>query len=441
MMTSRAIGRCSILALAAALTAGCHAPPLPEKARNNPYFQQNGQDEDGWLFDRIMGRERKPPEPKPESDVRQATAEEPVYPSQAPVGENLEKALAAEEKERREKRSAESKGFDLSSLAPEKLYQKAKVAAGYGPDEALARKLFDEGQNLYAEKKYAEAADKFSWAAFRWPDSALEEDALFYQGESLFFADRYADANDVFGRLVKKYENSRYLDRAVRRQFAIGRYWEQVYEATGTWAIVPNFTDRKRPMFDTWGNAISVYESIRINDPTGPLADDAIMATANANFVASRYDEAAYHYDLLRKEYPKSEHQYAAHRLGMKAKQSMYQGPMYDGTALDQAGELADQTLRQFRGELGEERGRVVEEKERIVQQQAEREWAMGQFYERKGYYAAARFYYTGLVQNSKYARTEFVPKARERLDAIKDKPDRPTDYFKWLNYIFVNKK
>ncbi len=416
------------LGLVVAVTVGCQVPSVPDHVRSNPYFQHTEEEEGGWLFDRLMGRQEA--RRQPASGVRQASAEEPIYPTQAPLRENITQALAASEK-------PEKEGFQLSDLAPERLFGKAKEIAGFGPDEDLARQLFDEGQELYREKKYAQAVEKFKSAAFRWPDSPLEEDALFYRAESLYFAQQYAAARDAFDELMKKYENSRYLDRAVRRQFAIGRYWEQAHRASPTWPIVPNVTDDRRPAFDTWGHAIKAYESVRMNDPTGPLADDAIMATANAYFVQKRYEDAAYHYDLVRKEYPRSEHQYDAHRLGMKAKQLMYQGPMYDGTPLEEAAEVADQTLRQFRGELGPDRRRIIEEKNRIVAQQAEREWAMGQYYEKKGYNAAARFYYQSLVDNASFARTGYVEKARERLAAIQGKPDRPPDYFQWLDRLF----
>ena len=51
---------------------------------------------------------------------------------------------------------------------------------------------------------------------------------------------------------------------------------------------------------------------------------------------------------MLRKEYPKSEHQLKAHLLALEAKQHIYQGPLYDGTPLKEAGEIADQTLLRF---------------------------------------------------------------------------------------------
>jgi len=416
---------------------GCQVPGLPEHVQKNPYFRSSGQDDEGWLWEKLMGRDaRQASSERASAAGSTAASDQTIYPSTVPIGENLEKALQKEQEEAQKK-----KGFDLSSLAPEKLYSKAKETVGLGPDETLARQLFAEGAELYRQGKYADAADKFHWAAFRWPDSPLEEDALFYQAESLFFAEKYSAAYDLFDQLLKKYENSRYLDRAVRRQFAIGRYWEQMAQAHPRWAIVPNFTDRTQPVFDTWGNAIKAYESVRLHDPTGPLADDALMAAGNAYFLKGRYEDAAYQYDLLRKEYPQSEHQYEAHRLGMKAKQQMYQGALYDGTPLNEAAELADASLRLFPKAPPEERQRLLEEKNRMVQQQAQREWTIAQFYEKKGYYAAARMYYRALIDNPRFARTEYARLAQQRLPEIQAKPDRPPDYFSWLDRIFPKRK
>ncbi len=69
---------------------------------------------------------------------------------------------------------------------------------------------------------------------------------------------------------------------------------------------MPNVTDKSKPLFDTFGYAIQAYERIRLNDPRGPLADASLMALGNAYFRHGHYEEAAYNYDLLRKEYPNS---------------------------------------------------------------------------------------------------------------------------------------
>ena len=326
----------------------------------------------------------------------------------------------------------------LEALAPSNVYKQIKAAAGYGPNEEVARQAYQQGLDLFQQKRYDEAAKEFATAADRWPDTPLEEDALFMQAESCFFADRYPQAHETYEQLLKKHTYSRYLDRAVAREFVIGRYWEKFDDREPHWPTTPNFTDRKRPWFDTWGNALKAYEHVRMNDPTGPLADDSLMAAGNAYFLTGRYEDAAGQYDVLRKEYPKSEHQLKAHLLGMESKQLIYQGPLYDGAPLKDAGEIADHALVRFSGSLGEDRGRVVEAKNRIVELQADRDLALGQYFDKKHRYGAARIYYQAVIKD--FPQTAAALAARQRLDQIKDLPAEPPNYFKWLERILGSK-
>ncbi len=159
-----------------------------------------------------------------------------------------------------------------------------KTFWGKGPNERIAKAAFTEGDSLFRQAKYYEAAKQYKIAYDRGPDLPQEEDCLFKCAESYFFADRYSKANDYYGILVKKYSNTDYLDRIVARRFAIARYWEQCDHKKHHWALTPNLADKTRPIFDTRGHALKCYDKVRLDDPTGPLADDSIMAAANAYF-------------------------------------------------------------------------------------------------------------------------------------------------------------
>jgi TolA-binding protein len=436
-----------VILLAACLAGyagGCRTvPPLPDSARADAQRssarndgQSGGQEGyDGWLFKRMTGQD-KPSQPnsaaQPSYDVRQTSATETAPPGpKETVVTAATLAAASKPPPKKKDDDEDASGFDLSALAPSNVIKNVKNWAGYGPDEQIARTAYDEGHRLFREKKYDDAAKQFATAADRWPDTPLEEDALFWRAESFFFADRYSAADDAYDKLLKKYTYSHHLDTAVKRQFAIGRYWEQFQAAEPHWPVTPNFVDKSRPLFDTWGRSIKAYEHSRLNDPTGPLADDALMATGNAYFVHGRYEDAAINYDLLRKEYPKSEHQKNAHLLEVEAKQRIYQGPLYDGTPLKEAAELTDQTLIRFGPTLGADRERLVEAKNRMMAEQAERDWAMGQFYEKKGRYGSARYYYRSVVDN--YPQTRTAAMAKERLEQIKDYAAEPPDRLAWL--------
>jgi TolA-binding protein len=327
----------------------------------------------------------------------------------------------------------EPTGWDR--FTAENLKKSFKKAIGKGPSEAIARERYREGEQLFAQKDFKSAAKQFAEAADRWPDSSMEENAMFMQAESLFFADRYSKACDVYGELMKKYVNTKHLDVCVRRQFAIADYWIKSDQADPSWPITPQLVDRTMPWFDPAGNGVKAFDSVRINDPRGPLADDAIMATANAFFVRGRWNDADYYYTLLRNDYPKSEFQVQAHLLGLQAKLKMYQGPDYDGKALLESEELIDQMLVQFPHELGDERERILTAKAEVRAQRAYREWHTAQFYEKGEYFAAARYYYNVLVQD--YPGTQFAKEAESRLAQIAPEPDNPPDRFAFLDYVF----
>ncbi len=327
--------------------------------------------------------------------------------------------------------ASDNRGGLLGRAAPKKLAADFKESIGLGQDENLARTALAEGDALFRQKNFDAAAKKFTTAYKRWPDSPLEEEAMFKAAECWFFADRYSKADDAYGELTKKYPSTQYLSQIVTRRFAIGRYWEQSHSANPHWPLTPNLFDKTRPRFDTAGHALKVYERIRLEDPTGPLADDSIMATANSYFIRGRWDDADYHYGLIRSEYPKSEFQYQAHLLGLRCKLLNYQGPDYDGKPLDEAEEVATQLLTQFSNELGKERDRVVQVRASINQQRAQREWDMAEYYAKGKYYGAARHFYEKIAKD--FPETKLAQESRARLEQIKDEPANPTDPFEWL--------
>ncbi len=305
----------------------------------------------------------------------------------------------------------EGGGF-LERMAPKRLVADAKKAVGKGPNEEVAKQALVEGDELFRQKKFAEAADAYRTAYKRWPDSPLEEEALFKAGESEFFADRYVKAEDEYELLVKKFPSTQYLGQLIERRFAIARYWEAQDRAHPKFVLVPNLWNKTLPRFDTGGHGVRVYEKIRLDDPIGPRADDAVMATANYYFLKGRWDDADYHYGLLRSEFPKSEHQFQAHLLGLRCKLLRYQGPAYDGTSLNEAEDLATQLLTQFGPELQKERDRVVQVRADIRNQRALREWDMAEFYAKNSYYGAARHYYAKVIED--YPDTKLAEQARK---------------------------
>ncbi|NDC62862.1 MAG: hypothetical protein EBZ59_02500 [Planctomycetia bacterium] len=317
----------------------------------------------------------------------------------------------------------------------ENIRRRWKKILGRGPNEPIARRALAAGDALFRERKYAEAIKKYRVAIDRWPDSTIEEDALWQLAECWFFTDKYPKAEDCYDELVKKYANTRHLDRIAQRQFLIAKYWIALDEEFHYWTIVPNVADRSRPLFDTRGRAIKAFDHVRINDPRGPLADDSVMAQANAHFVERQWIDADYFYTLLRNEYPDSDFLLQAHLLGLQSKLRAYQGAGYEGGILDEAEVLADQTLVQFPDKLGkDDEERLVRTRAEIAAQQALRHWKRAEFYAKGKHYTSARIYYALIARD--YPKTMLAQQARDRLGAINGLADVSDDPFPMLTRV-----
>jgi outer membrane protein assembly factor BamD (BamD/ComL family) len=317
----------------------------------------------------------------------------------------------------------------------ENVKRRWKKLVGRGPNEPVARKALAAADALYREGNYKDAIPKYKQAIDRWPDSAIEEDAMWQLAECWFFTDQYPKAEDQYDELVKKYANTRYLDRIAQRQFVIAQYWIALDEKHHYATIVPNFLDRSRPIFDTRGRALKAYDHVRINDPRGPLADDSVMAQANAHFLDRQWLDADYFYGLLRSEYPDSEFLLQAHLLGLQAKLRAYQGPGYEGGILGEAEILADQVLVQFPDQLAaDDEARVQKTRAEIGAQQALRHWNRAEFYAKGKHYTSARIYYALVARD--YPKTMLAQQARQKFDAIKDRPDVSDDPFPLLTRV-----
>jgi TolA-binding protein len=324
----------------------------------------------------------------------------------------------------------------MPALDPQVQYKWMKSAVGLGPNELFAKDAYTRGLEAFQAGKYGAAAGEFADAVDRGVNATFHQDAMFMLAESYYFDDRYMKARDAYDALVAKYSNTRYLDTLIERQWNIARYWEKYEDYNPDWALTANAIDKTRPWFDTIGHAIKTYDNIRMNDPTGPRADDAIMATANIYFRRGRYDDADYHYTLLRREYPKSEFQFEAHILGLQAKLRKYQGPDYDGTPIEEADKLVKQIRRQFAGRLTqEEKQRLTIQEAQLRQEVAMRDFRMAEHFDDTKRYGSAKIYYARVIQ--RFPDTDLAARARERVAELKGEPDEPPKRLAWFVDLF----
>lgn len=301
-------------------------------------------------------------------------------------------------------------------------------------DAKIARETFDKGDYDKAIKLCKKNAKNLK-------DSSLGEEAQFMLAESYFNLGHYAKAQDAYDQLFQDYPSTRYIEPSTRKLFRIARAWLEISEPEATSQIrqvsgekvleeapprksmdptvrgrvLPNFHDKSRPIFDTQGNALKALKSIWMNDPTGPLADDALMLTATHYQRHENYVEADRYYEILREEYPDSPHLEEAFLLGAHVKQMSYQGPYYEGSDLVGARKLKEQTLQLF--PASHERQQIRKDLEVLYLQEAERVWSKVAYYQKKNKPRAIAIACAELI--SDYPDTPYAKDARQILSTI----------------------
>ncbi len=327
-------------------------------------------------------------------------------------------------------------------------FQPALGAAEY----KQANEKFKAGEFKVAEKEFKSIVKKYK-------NDPIKEDAQFMVAECQYAQKKYAWAQDSYDQLLIDFPSSRHLDQTTKRLFSIARYWlqepsfvkgndiQQVsLESPGAeepevrsdgvkrktrWALLPNLFDRTRPVFDTENRALEALKSIWLHDPTGPLADDSLMLTASHYLKKGRYMDADRTFSLLRDEYPKSQHLEDAFKLGTHVKLMSYQGPAYDSTVLNDAGDLKETTIRLF---PESEQARLKEELKKIEQAKVKRDWETVQYWMRRGKPKSAAVYCNLLIE--KYPTSSYANDARKLLAEL---GEENTSHL-WANYATPKK-
>lgn len=294
---------------------------------------------------------------------------------------------------------------------------------------------------IYKDEKFAEAQKAFKKVARKYKKSEIREDALFMQAESAYQQDHLAKAHDLYAMLLKEYPSTRHLDTVSERLFKIGRVWldfpevaklgevqqvnfedpkrklpaEEPAKDDGRPVFIPNFTDKTEPLFDTAGNGVAALQAIWMNDPTGPLADDAMMLVASHHARKGNFVESDRYFQLLRETFPNSPHLQEAFLLGSHVKLMSYQGAEYEGKTLREAKMLKESTLRLYPDIA--DKDRLKRELAQIDEADAARDWEQVELWLRKGNKRAATACAHHLID--RFPNSSHAQKAREKLEEL----------------------
>jgi outer membrane protein assembly factor BamD (BamD/ComL family) len=321
----------------------------------------------------------------------------------------------------------------------------ARAAVKAGPQ--VGQEEFDAAHKLFGEEEYAAArkALKKILKKYRKRNLPVEEDVMFYLAECDFQLAQYPGAQDGYDELLRRHGATRYFDLALRRLFAIGRYWlnapmpasevelasftdedgeerrdqvQEVYDP-GESPLKLNFTDKSRPFIDTPGRAVQALRAVCLQDPSGALADDSVMILALYNLRKQDYEEANIYFSQIRECYPKSECLQAAYVLGAHACWKSYLESRNDGKRLEEARKLTKAAIRLFPDVS--QRPQLESILREMDADEIEREWERVVFYKNRGEKDPVVLYCEMIVKH--FRDSGRAAEARELLIEMKSQP------------------
>jgi tetratricopeptide (TPR) repeat protein len=287
----------------------------------------------------------------------------------------------------------------------------------------LAEGMMQEGKFKDAETIFADVADNTQNPA------TLSEKARYYEAECLRQRNNYPDAAATYNRLLKDFPFGAYRERSCTAMYNIAYEWleqgtlKEIEASTNgnpsAWweRLTPSFGgfDKKKPLFDTEGEALKVLENVQTHDYIGPNADKALFWLGYVHYYRGRFDESDMYFSQLVENYKDSKLRDTAMELAIVAKHRATGGAVYDSQKASEALKLishTEATMPEFARDP-EKKEMLLRQKHNVRMQLADKYLEQAKYYERTGHPASAYFYYDLVTRQHKGTQAEEVAKAR----------------------------
>jgi len=158
-----------------------------------------------------------------------------------------------------------------------------------------------------------------------------------------------------------------------------------------------------------------ILDEISSDYPDSPLAELAVKTKADHLFKVGDHALAELEYARLLKDYPRSRyHQFALGRSAESALAS-FEGAEYDEAALVEAEERYNDYRLRYRVQADQEGVGLILDS--IQEMRSEKDFLIGQYYERTDHIGSAIFYYQGVRKG--FPNTIAARKATSRLELL----------------------
>lgn len=270
-----------------------------------------------------------------------------------------------------------------------------KTAVKPTPKEQL-----EFAKGLYELESYEEAKREFNKLLKIYPKSFEASESQYYLGLIEELRGNLYEAYQAYQKVVDKYPFSERIQEIIEREYKLAERFMggEKRKALGVTLPVEN-------------PAIEIFSKVIENSIYGPLAPAAQYKLGLVLKGLLRYYEAEEAFNKAITNYPKSEWVEAAKFQIAACRAAVSRSPDYDQWATQEAkGKFEDFVREHPDAVLSRDAEKNIEQ---LKEKEAEANFNIGRFYEKQKAYAAAKIYYSDVINN--YSGSIWAAKALER--------------------------
>lgn len=271
------------------------------------------------------------------------------------------------------------------------------------------REQFEYAKGFYDAQDYPKAIEEFRKLIRHYPKAREAAEAQYYTGLAQEAQEYFYAAFKSYQVVIEKYPFSDRGPEIIGRQYAIGTKLLEGQDQQNQFVNAVIGGDY---------NIVDVYRTVIKNSPYGEFAAPSQYKIGLYLLEKHLYQEARDELEKVVNDYPQSEWAQAAkYQIALSdAKRSA--GPQYDQAVTKAAIEEFKKFTEHYPD--AELSAKAREQVNGLREKEAENNFVIAQFYEKKRQYESARLYYETIVND--FSTTSWAPKALEKIRSLSQK-------------------
>ncbi|GEM_PF-240659 len=273
--------------------------------------------------------------------------------------------------------------------------------------DTAAEEQFNFSMQFYKDKNYKRAENEFKNLVKTFPKSDVSAEALYFLGQVHEEQGEYFRAFKDYQKIINDYPQSERVDEVIERQFRIGDMY-----MTGKKEKLMGL-----PIKPSLSHAVEIFTKIVETSPYSAYGDQSQFRLAQAYRTRRDWRKAGEEYQKLIDNYPDS-------NLVDDAKFQMAEcialqasKPDRDQRALEVAAQNFDQFLQEYPDSPIAQKAAQL--KESISLKAAEKNYKIGEYYEKDNYMDSAMIYYEDVARS--YPGTTWAKKAEDKVQKLRE--------------------